>query len=110
MVNYFKDLYATEYPINGYPPSQGMFPLIPTDDMECLMLSISDDEIRRAVFSMAPLKVPGIDKFHAKFYRENWDNVGSSICSMVRQIMGGASVDPMINRTLIVLLPKVQVP
>ncbi|KAH1083112.1 hypothetical protein J1N35_022873 [Gossypium stocksii] len=60
------------------------------------------------MYNLSPLKDSGIDGFHAKFYQANWDIVGALVCSMVRQILGGELVDPMISRTLLVLLSKVQ--
>lgn len=32
----------------------------------------SDLEIRNAMFRMVPLKAPGVDGFHAKFFQLNW--------------------------------------
>ncbi|KAG4179860.1 hypothetical protein ERO13_A10G131300v2 [Gossypium hirsutum] len=89
VLHYFKDLFVAEYSVNDSLPSQGKFPSISMADMECLKLTINYDEIHKAVFSMAPLKALGIYSFHAKFYEENWDIVGASICSMVRHIIGG---------------------
>lgn len=36
--------------------------------------------------------------------------MGNSVCSMVKHIMGGGTSDPIVNRTLLVQLPKVQRP
>ncbi|CAM8888405.1 unnamed protein product [Rhodiola kirilowii] len=36
---------------------------------------ISDEEVRRAVFSMNPLKAPGLDGFPALFYQKNWNKI-----------------------------------
>lgn len=36
--------------------------------MNELNAEVSLDEVRHAVFSIAPVKVPGIDGLHAKFY------------------------------------------
>lgn len=59
------------------------------------------------MFRMAPLKAPGVDGYHAKFYQLQWDVVGPSVCSMVRRVLKGHTLDPNINRTLLVLIPKV---
>lgn len=68
VVDYFKTLFTLEYSTNGRLNSHGKFPLLPQEDIECLLLNISNDEIRRAVFSMTPLKAPRPDGFQAKFY------------------------------------------
>lgn len=59
---------------------------------------------------MAPLKSPGVDGFHARFYQPQWDIVGSSVFSMVRQVFRGYLMDHRINKTLLVLIPKVDSP
>lgn len=59
---------------------------------------------------MAPLKAPGIDGFHAKFYQAQWDIVGPSVYTLVRWVMEECPLDPRINRTLLVLLLKIQGP
>ncbi|KAH1073227.1 hypothetical protein J1N35_025555 [Gossypium stocksii] len=87
-MEFFRDLYSMDYLVNGLLPYHSKFPIILMVDMDSLLLTTSDEEIYRAVFSMAPLKTPGVDGFH--------------------QIFRGAPLDPKMNRTLHVLLPKVQ--
>ncbi|KAH1098612.1 hypothetical protein J1N35_015533 [Gossypium stocksii] len=55
---------------------------------------------------MAPLKALGSDGFHVLFYQSQWDYVGVSICSWVKEVFEGKSIDPELNNTLIVLIPK----
>ncbi|KAK9007277.1 hypothetical protein V6N11_051106 [Hibiscus sabdariffa] len=79
---YFSSLFAVTdsapvlYPISGYFP--------PIDEAVCSSLgSIPlDQEIKDALFSMAPLKAPGLDGLHAHFYQLHWDIVGASISMM----------------------------
>lgn len=106
MVDYFKTLFTPEYSNNGFFNSHGKFPLLTQGDIECLLLRASDDEIQRALFSMAHPKAPGPDGFQANFYQSNWDILGNSVCSMVRNIMCEDSLDTMLNRTLIVFYRK----
>ncbi|KAH9706368.1 hypothetical protein KPL70_012184 [Citrus sinensis] len=40
-----------------------------------LMSPVTDEEIRRTVFSMSPFKAPGVDGFHAGFYQAQWNTV-----------------------------------
>lgn len=57
---------------------------------------------------MVPFNASGIDGYHVKFYQSQWDIIGDFVCSMVRKVLDGNGLDPMINRTLIVFIPKVQ--
>ncbi|KAK9033661.1 hypothetical protein V6N11_049847 [Hibiscus sabdariffa] len=71
---------------------------------------ITDEEVRVALFSMNPLKLPGLDGLHAMFFQCNWSIVGATVVSFVQASMGGHQLDPGLNRTLIVLIPKVLTP
>lgn len=95
------DAYSTsEFPVKG------LFPKIEDDLMHSLHAEISLQEVRQALFSMAPLKALGMDEIHAKFYQTNWDIVGNSIFNMVQNVFMGGNLDLEINRTLLVLIPK----
>ena len=37
------------------------------------------EEIKRAMFEMAPFKAPGVDGLHAGFYQNLWDIVDDSV-------------------------------
>lgn len=68
---------------------RGKFPLLSNDETSSLLLEASDEEIRREVFGMAPLKVPGMDGFQVNIFQTQWDVIGYSVCSLVRQSLGG---------------------
>lgn len=59
---------------------------------------------------MAPLKAPRIDGFHAQFYQSQWSTVGDSLVIMVQKGFKEGFVEPFLNKTLIVLIPKVTGP
>lgn len=59
---------------------------------------------------MATLKAPGIDGFHAQFYQSQWDIEGGSLFSLVLRAFDEGRVDTFLNKTLIVLIPKVDAP
>lgn len=56
---------------------------------------------------MALLKAPGIDGLHAQFYQSQWSVIGDSFVSMVRKGFDNKEVEAFLNKTLIVLIPKV---
>ena len=71
---------------------------------------MSDEEIHRALFEMKPLKAPGVDGIPALFYQNQWEVVGLSVCRYVKSIFDGAPIDHEVNKTLLVLIPKVDNP
>lgn len=68
VVNFFKELYTMDEPVNGVLLCHGKFLLLLLIENEGLLLVTSDEEIRRYVFNMNPMKSPGINGFHTKFY------------------------------------------
>ncbi|KAH1055801.1 hypothetical protein J1N35_033866 [Gossypium stocksii] len=86
------------------------FPSLDQDEIHLLSSPILDEEIKKALFSMAPLKSPGSDGFYALFYQSQWAHVGPSICRWVKQIFDGESIDLDLNNSLIVLIHKVNHP
>lgn len=55
---------------------------------------VSDEEIRRVVFSMAPLKAQGVDGFQANFFQTKWETVGLTVCTFVKKSLRGARLGP----------------
>ena len=66
-----------------------------------LMSPVTDEEIRRTVFSMSPFKAPGVDGFHAGFYQAQWNTVGMSLSSSIKNIFTSNHIPAEINRTLL---------
>ncbi|KAH1073528.1 hypothetical protein J1N35_025856 [Gossypium stocksii] len=100
-------MYIVDNYLTGHFPVCGRFSKLETEDITGLLAEVIEEEVRRSVSSMSPLKAPGMDGFHAKFYQANWEIVGVSIFNFVKSVFEGNDLDPRINRTLLVLIPKV---
>lgn len=48
--------------------TEAFFSNIEASTRQSLMLLVEDDEIRQSIFSMKPLKAPGVDGYPAVFY------------------------------------------
>lgn len=59
---------------------------------------------------MQPLKVSGLDGFHAIFFQHQWEVLHPSLCSLVQKVFAGDTLDPYFNRTLIALISKTERP
>lgn len=68
VVSFFQALFTVDYEVRGNLSCSVVFPVVSTEDLGSLLLVASNEEVRRAVFSMAPLKAPGVDGFQAKFF------------------------------------------
>ncbi|MBA0582413.1 hypothetical protein Gorai_024561, partial [Gossypium raimondii] len=56
-----------------------LFPSFKEQDIVFLENAVFDEEIKKALFDMAPLKVPGSNRFHAYFFQSQWDIVGNVV-------------------------------
>lgn len=63
VVDFFKECYTMDYLVSDSLPCRDNFPLLSRDEMSNLLLVAFNKEIRRAVFDMAPLKAPDVDRF-----------------------------------------------
>ncbi|KAH1090754.1 hypothetical protein J1N35_018011 [Gossypium stocksii] len=67
--NFFQKLYRDDLgPMRSLPPNR--FPSLASSDIDFLGRIVTDEEIKRALFDMAPLKAPGSDGFHAIFFQK----------------------------------------
>ena len=75
-----------------------------------LDMPVTDMEIENALFMMHPNKSPGPDGFTAGFYIRHWDLIKQDVCSAVKQFLNGGEMPEVVNRTILVLIPKVKQP
>lgn len=73
-------------------------------------MEVTSEEIKDAIFSMGALKAPGLDGLHAMFYQSQWDIIGESVCSFIKECFQDPSKIDMINDTDVILIPKVDNP
>lgn len=109
--DYYLQLYSdpTSYSNFFLPPICQSWQLTPTE-REDLDREVSLEEVKAALFDMNPNKSPGIDGFPTVFFQKSWNLVGTNLLSLVREALREGKIDPDLNRTLIVLIPKVQGP
>ncbi|KAL0373643.1 UNVERIFIED_CONTAM: hypothetical protein Sradi_3280000 [Sesamum radiatum] len=64
------------------------------------------DEITAALSSMAPLKSPGPDGMPPVFFQNHWHIIKTDVINCVFNILHDRVLDPKLNYTHIVLIPK----
>lgn len=106
----FEDLFSTTKSLSHNtvtPPSRWQVSLSDSD-RECLTASVSEDEIRVALWSMKAFKAPGPDGLHAGFFQQFWPLVGPKVVQEIKKIFPLRKIPEYLNRTLIALIPKIQ--
>ncbi|KAJ9561644.1 hypothetical protein OSB04_006804 [Centaurea solstitialis] len=76
-------------------------------DANHMIRSISDDEIRSAMFSIGNDKAPGSDGYSSKFFKKAWEVVGPDITLAIHNFFYRGRLLKSLNHTLICLLPKI---
>ncbi|MBA0853840.1 hypothetical protein Goshw_022641 [Gossypium schwendimanii] len=77
-------------PMKGLPSN--IFLWIKFLEIAFLEKLISNEEIKRALFDMDPLKPPSSDGFHAHFFQSQWDIVSNAICEWVQEIFASNNI------------------
>ena len=109
-VEYFSSLFKSEahsYQTYFVP---NFFPAVNVNYLDCVNDPVVEEEIKRAIFSMKPLKAPGIDGLQAIFYQSQWHTIGPSFCTFIIDIFNTGQIPQNVNKTLLVLIPKVDYP
>lgn len=69
VVEYFYSLFHSENSIYQAYHVPNLFPSFEAHWLDGVVRPVLDEEIKRAIFSMKPLKAPGMDGLHAIFYQ-----------------------------------------
>ncbi|KAA3468552.1 reverse transcriptase [Gossypium australe] len=110
---------ASDYFINLFSASimgsdEHLFGLVEkkvTESMNAALLKqFTEDDIAYAVKMMAPLNAPDVDGFPAIFFQRYWHIIGPEISIYCLSILNGESEIGGINKTHIVLIPKIEKP
>ncbi|KAL4295344.1 hypothetical protein GQ457_12G013630 [Hibiscus cannabinus] len=82
-----------------------------TPDMNSkLCAGFTVEEVKRAFLQIHPNKSPGIDGLPASFFRKYWNICGHDLLTLCLDLLDGRSSWSDINRTIIVLIPKLDKP
>uniref|UniRef100_A0A803QE41 Reverse transcriptase domain-containing protein n=1 Tax=Cannabis sativa TaxID=3483 RepID=A0A803QE41_CANSA len=88
----------------------GSNPAIPRDILAKAFQLDKSTEIRSVVFELHPLKAPGPDGFSGCFFRKYWEIVGPLVIEATQEFFDTGVMNPLVNRTFICLIPKVEFP
>lgn len=83
---------------------------VTADMAELLSRLFYEGEVERALFQMGPSKAPGADGFTAGFFQKHWPLVKEKVTTAVLGFLNGGEMPEVINRTILVLIPKVANP
>ncbi|GJY65054.1 ribonuclease H-like domain-containing protein [Tanacetum coccineum] len=95
---------------------QGITTTFDTENLFCNTLSedianhmvreVTDQEIRKAMFSIGDNKAPGPDGYSAAFFKEAWNIVGTDVTKAIKEFFTNGVLLKELNHTIIALIPK----
>ncbi|GKD92488.1 RNA-directed DNA polymerase, eukaryota, reverse transcriptase zinc-binding domain protein [Tanacetum coccineum] len=80
---------------------------ISNKDAEAMVKSVSDVEVKAALFDIYDNKSPRPYGYSAKFYKKAWTIIGRDVCNVVKEFFKNGKILGEVNATLITLVPKV---
>ncbi|GKB03120.1 auxin efflux carrier, partial [Tanacetum coccineum] len=80
------------------------------DDQVALHMvrTMTNQEVKEAMFSMGDDKSPGLGGYTAAFFKEAWEIVGTEVTQAIREFFINGNILKEINHTIIALIPKDQ--
>ncbi|KAL0295589.1 UNVERIFIED_CONTAM: hypothetical protein Sangu_3194100 [Sesamum angustifolium] len=83
---------------------------VTTTEASLLVAPVTQAEVKEAFFDIDVESAPGPDGYTAAFYRTAWPVVGQAVFQAVGEFFRTGNLLKQINTTLIVLIPKVNLP
>ena len=108
--SFYENLYASQNTI-GLEEVISHIPVKVNGQMITMLNApYTKEEVKSALFQMFPTKAPGPDGFPAHFFQRHWDLCGEEVTDMVLRVLSGDDSPEEINKTFIVLIPKIASP
>lgn len=109
IIDYFEELFQAQPAAGGLSRNEILNQV--TDEQNAtLMLPITYEEVKAAVFSMYPEKSPGYDGLNPGFYQAYWNIVGTDVVKFCEEFFATGDLLAGVNRTLVCLIPKKKQP
>ncbi|GJW64183.1 hypothetical protein Tco_0116067 [Tanacetum coccineum] len=80
------------------------------EDSEKMIMNVSEEEIKDAVFDICDNKAPGRDGYSAKFFKSAWSVIKKEVCDAIKEFSRTGRMLGEVNATLITLVPKSKTP
>uniref|UniRef100_A0A803PKP8 Reverse transcriptase domain-containing protein n=1 Tax=Cannabis sativa TaxID=3483 RepID=A0A803PKP8_CANSA len=108
ILDYFQGLFTAS--VVDWREVLSCVPSIVTDRHNSMLLQPVLDEEKAVVFQMHPDKSPGPDGMNPAFYQKYWHIVGGDVIHTVRNFFRDEAMQPGLNKTNVVLIPKKKCP
>lgn len=107
---FYQDLFSAQHELQPELVCKFVDRRLTPEMAQELMKPFTEQEVEQALFQMAPSKAPGVDGFNADFFQAHWPLVKESVVMAVLGFLNGGDMPEGVNKTLLVLIPKVAHP
>ncbi|XP_057438408.1 uncharacterized protein LOC130730413 [Lotus japonicus] len=108
LIDYFATLFSSSNPTDIETATSFVAGRISEGHLAILNDPFTQEELEEAVFNMNPSKAPGLDGLPALFFKKFWHIIGDDISNFCLEVLHGRVSPGTINKTLLVLIPKVK--
>ncbi|XP_074300209.1 uncharacterized protein LOC141631438 [Silene latifolia] len=77
---------------------------------DILVLPVTNQEIKTAIFSIPGHKAPGPDGYSSAFFKDSWTVIGDEVCAAVQDVFNSGKLLKQLNATTVTLIPKCKMP
>lgn len=106
IVDYFYNIFSSEARNDNEEIIHTVQPKVTEGMNNLLCADYSEEEVKKALYSMGDLKAPGLDGIPAVFFKRFWQTIGDQVTKEVLHVLRGGDMPDGWNDTLIVLIPK----
>lgn len=103
---YFMNIFTEEKEDREMGIARGMFHALDNKLWEDVNKDFSFNDIKEAMFDMAPFKALGPDGFHAGFYQNQWSTIGATVVRQAKDFFLTEIMPRNMNDTLVLLFLK----
>lgn len=104
---YYQNLFTTSHTGHRKHPSILAHHTLKPEQLTCLSLRLTTQEILRAVKSFQTLKAPGSDGLHPLFYQNYWIHIAPSLVSFYKEVFDKQHIPLEVNKIYLCLIPKI---
>ena len=98
-MGFFQNLFGREAPV--VEAQAGWFaegPVVTELEKKALVMGVSNQEIKEALWDIGDTKAPGSDGFSARFFKATWNDTGAEVCAAVKEFFQNGRLVRQLNR------------
>ncbi|KAJ1429504.1 Reverse transcriptase domain [Sesbania bispinosa] len=110
VLSHFQMVYKSDGPVNFRGCEDAVKRKVTDTINEELMRPITEEEVKKATFSMGAMKAPGPGGLNGLFFQNHWEALKTDVMAVVTDFFITGNLNGELNETLVALVPKILQP